>query len=167
MNIDKGNACLLNNLAIPLSVRIVATLNLAVLPDVTRSEAQEDWRSALLSYILDKLAEIPSEGVNDLVALCLLHLVHMTAVGCSGNIGSRLASVDWAHIVVSKLNQDIVARLNTVVNLVPSAFVEIGAATTASLCTVHRSTLFSVEHERSLTAPAPHAIVFLVLVLHG
>ena len=61
MQIDKLHARGLSHLTVPLAIAIVPTLYLAVLPLITRCQRDEDWCCTLLTDILDKLLQIPTE----------------------------------------------------------------------------------------------------------
>ena len=68
---------------------------------------------------------------------------------------------------MTELDEHVVARLQTVIYLLPSALIEVGTAAATRLGSIHTGDLLRIENSISLRAPAPHAILFLVSILYG
>ena len=167
VQVNECSTCLLGHFAIPLAIGVVAAFYLAVFPLVARCERHDYWRSALFLHVLNELLQIPAESINQFVATRFLHLVHVCRVGRAGYGAAHLLVVHRTNVVVAELDEHIVARLQRVVHLVPTAFVEIGACGASRLGTVHARDFLLVEHGAGLRTPAPHAVLVLVLVLYG
>ena len=92
----------------------------------------------------------------------------MTGVLSTGNDGTSLLVGEVANVVMPKLQEHEVARLETVVDALPTTVVKIltGAATRDGL--IADSDLRGVKDGLGQRAPAPHArAVGLVFILHG
>ncbi len=146
-------------------------------PLVSWRHAADDGDGTLFAGIADELAQIPAVGVDHLVAVVALQAVDVAAVGNAGNVGTGLAGGDVAHVVMSELDDDVVAGAEAVVDLFPAPLLQIGAGTASGLGgidDVHQGLfcLFVVQEQGrgdGGVGPAPHAfgVVGDVLVLHG
>ena len=103
MNIDKLNTRLLHDLAIPLAIGVVATLDLAAWPLVARCEGEQNWNGALFTTVVDELAEILAKRVGHLIAAVGFHLVDVTGVSSTRDDATPFLVVDGADVVMSEL----------------------------------------------------------------
>ena len=137
-----------------------------VAPDVSRCERDEDGRGAFLTDIVDELPQVPPERIDHLVPAVGLEFVDMAGISRSGDVGPFLEAVDGPHVIVSELNEYIVAWLYAVVHLVPPSLVEEGAAGASRHGAVGHGDFLRVEDVVCHGTPSPHAILVLVGVLH-
>ena len=90
----------------------------------------------------------------------------MAGVLGAGNSTTKLRLVNLANVIMSELYQHVITRLQTVVDLVPTALGKIRAAATPSLCHIHHRNLLLVEHIVGHCTPAPHIVLFFVFVFY-
>ena len=157
------------NLTIPFSERVVTAFNmLAIRPFVARSQADQNGRGTLLAAVIDEFLQIPPKAINHLIdVLCgRLHAADATGVSCARYLAAMLTAMQLTDVVVAKLNEHEVARLEVIVNLVPTAFLQVCARRATCLSTIDVCDLVLVEDAPSLRAPAPHASAVLVGILH-
>ena len=123
VHIDELHSCLFHHLAIPFSIRIVASFNATVWPLVARSERNEDGRSAFLTRIVNHLFQIPTKRVNHLVG-SIVHLVNVQRIFRAGNHTTSFRVGDGADVVVSELNGHKIAWSKRLVNPIPQALAD-------------------------------------------
>ena len=68
---------------------------------------------------------------------------------------------------MTELDEHVVTWLKTVIHLLPSSFIKIRTGTATSLGSIYTGNLLWVENGISLRAPAPHAVFFLIGILHS
>ena len=68
---------------------------------------------------------------------------------------------------MTKLDEYVVARLKTVIYLIPSSLIEIRTGTATRLGCIHTGNLLRIEDGVSLRCPAPHAVFILIGILYG
>ena len=142
-------------------------LDLAVLPLVAGRMAQHDGYGTLLLGVHDELAQIPAVCIDDLVLARGLHPEHLALATCAMQLAAGLARIDVAAIVVAELHYHIVAGLQGIVHLVPASLVEECPGATSGHRVILDRDLCGVEELVQHTAPPPHRVVVLVLVLDG
>ena len=111
MHVYKLGIGLLSHLTIPFAVGIIAALYLAVFPSVARSERHYYRSGPLLSHILNKLSQIPAKGVDEFITARVFHLVYMGGIRCTGYHSPHSLRVYGTNIIMSELQQHIVAGL--------------------------------------------------------
>ena len=136
-------------------------------PLVARSQGNENWSSSLLTHILDELLQVPAERINHLILLAFFHLVDM-----AGILGTRYGTTHLlighrTDVIMTKLDEYVVARLKTVIYLIPSSLIEIRTGTATRLGCIHTGNLLRIEDGVSLRCPAPHAVFILIGILYG
>ena len=67
VEVNKFDTSIGNHFAIPLAIGVVAALNLAILPFVTRCQRYQNRCGTLFTDVLNEFLQIPAEGVNHLV----------------------------------------------------------------------------------------------------
>ena len=138
------------HLAVPLAIGVVAALYPAARPLVARCERHKDGRGSFFPHVLYEFLQIPAERIHHLIATVAGKLVYMARVSGGGNGAAFLVAVDRAYVVVSELDEDKVAWLKTVVDLVPSAFVEVCAGAASGLGTIDTGDFQGIEHRVGL-----------------
>ena len=91
----------------------------------------------------------------------------MTGILGTRNGTAHLLVGHRTDVVVSELDEHVVARLKTVIYLIPSSFIKIRTGTATRLGCIHAGNLLRIEDGISLRAPAPHAVFVLIGILHG
>ena len=166
MHIHEGHAQFLGHLLRPCSTAARAAFHLATRPLVARRHAHDHRVAPLLAHIIHKLTQIPSVRVHHLIGAVLRQTVHMATILHTTDVGTRLATSNVAHVIMSKLNQHIVARFDAVIHLFPAALLHESARTASGHGSIHQRTPLRVKHRVSHATPAPHAVIILILILH-
>ncbi len=120
---------------------------------------------ALLQRIKDKLAEIPPIGINHLVLAGLLHLEDLALRSAAKQLSTCLTNVDVAGVVMPKLHNHKISRLQGIVDLCPSPLVKECARTAACHGMILYHKLLRVKKISYHGAPAPHAILIGIGIL--
>lgn len=181
--IHEGDACLFGYIAAPTPVCLVTTLDVelstvfpdgvdkatrtafAFMPLVARGEGEQDGDGTFLLGIANHLLEIPAIGVDDLELARTLHAEHLTRVARGTQHTTFFAILDASDVVVTKLNEHVVAWFKRVIDHFPKTLVDKGASGTSRPCLILEDALGGVEDGVALAAPTPHAVGVLVFVL--
>ena len=150
VEVDEVNACCLYHFTIPFAVGVVATFHLPVWPFVARGEAHENRCASLFAHILNEFLQVPTERINHLVLSVGFHLIDVASVGCGTDDSTFFLGVDVADVVVSELNQHIVAWFNRVIDPIPKSFVEEGARGASCPGCIDDGAFFTIEHGEGL-----------------
>ena len=91
----------------------------------------------------------------------------MTGILGTRNGTTHLLIGQGTDVVVTELDEHVVARLKTVIYLIPSSLIEIRTRTATSLGSIHTGNLLRIEDGVSLRSPSPHAVYILIGILHS
>src|SRR5574344_668312 len=158
VHVDEIHSGLLYDVLAPYSVSIVAALDLPVRPFVSRRNADKNRNAALLAYIADEFAQIPSVGVDDFIFADVGHEMIFILVAGAFELCAIWRLGDRAHVIVTELDDYIVSRLDCVVDFVPEALVEECAGAASCPSCIDKSYLGRIEDGFEHAAPSPHAV---------
>ena len=91
----------------------------------------------------------------------------MTGILGTRNGTTHLLIGHRTDVVMTELDEHVVAWLKTVIHLLPSSLIKIRTGTATSLGCIYTGNLLRIEDGVSLRAPAPHAVFFLIGILHS
>ena len=166
MQVEEVDTRSVNHFTIPAAIAVVATFDTSARPLVARRQRDKDGRGALLARVVDHLLQIPTEAIDHLVAAVLLHLVDVAGVGCCGNHAALLRIGDGADVVMTELNEHVVARLQGVIDLLPKALADERARGASGAGCIDEVDFRLVEHLACQRCPTPHAVIVVVGILH-
>ena len=90
----------------------------------------------------------------------------MTGVFSRSDGSTILRLVNGSNVIVAKLYQHKVTRLQAVIHLLPAALVQIRSTTATSHRSIHNINLRFVKDRIGYCTPAPHTILIFVSILH-
>src|SRR5204862_7238306 len=97
----------------PFAIIIGGANNLAILPNVSRDQRQDDGGGASGLRVRDVLAEIPAVGTDGFLFSggFIFDLLGFLAVAFQGCAGPAVA--EWTAVVVAELHEDEIAGLKS------------------------------------------------------
>ena len=110
VQVNEFHSCLFHYFAEPLSVTVIASLDLAAGPLIAWRQRNEDRRGTLLAHIINHLLQVPTEAVDHLIA-AVVHLIDVAGVPRTGYHAACLLVGNRADVVVSELNGNKIAGL--------------------------------------------------------
>jgi hypothetical protein len=193
IEVDEGDVLFFGDGLGPAAVGLGIAADVALDPDFARDKRAEDGRGAFSADVLDVLAEVPAEGVDEfgLVRVRVLYLEGLVAgagqaaadvgamsagVGGRGGGAGKQALVGYgfrageieAAVVVAELDEDEVAGLNEFERIGPVALRDVGVGREAADGAVDNVDFGGVEKVGNGCAPAPEAVgAFAVSVADG
>ena len=166
MQVEEVDTRSVDHFTIPAAIAVVATFDTSTRPLVAGRQRDKDGRSTFLARVVDHLLQIPTEAIDHLVAAVLLHLVDVAGVGSRGNHTALLRVGDGTDVVMTKLNEHVVARPQGVVDLLPEALADERARGASGTGCIDEVDLRLVEHLVCERCPTPHAVIVVVRILH-
>ena len=146
------------DLAGPLAIPSGAAFDASLLPDIADGQREQDGSRPLRLRVGDHLAEVPAEGVYDLMLLGEEVVDFLRLVAEPGERAARPALVvDRAAIVVTELDQDEIAGLHAFKQAVPEPLGDERPAAPPSAGEVDDLELRRVEERLEVLAPADGA----------
>ncbi len=160
VQIDEVGALLLGRLPRPQRVAVVLSAHdLALAPGVARNERTDDRRGATFAGFLDVPADMPAER---------MHLIRLAVA--AGDAGRLIAvALRRPGVIVSELDEDIIARLDVGLDRAPPALLQEAAAAGAAerLVLDIDPRRFEVEVDGVAPAPASALATVFAAVLDG
>src|SRR5207253_7591024 len=162
-NVCESNMLRLRHLSSPLAEFSRTAFYMAIFPNVSHCQGENDRRRALYFRISDHLSHIPSVGVHNLV---LLRKQIVDLLSLFAHTGKRAARarcvVNCPGVIMAELDQNKVASLHLAQDLVPKAFGYERSAAASSARSVENIDLFGVKVVDKRIAPTARSVGIVV-----